>query len=354
MTAHPLLMADLRVVHVAGAGGASPSVHRPARFELHRPPTPTRSPPCRALRWLGGAFAPGFALRARASAWCRGTYGVSVSVSVSVSVQCHLQPTPRSCTCRSSVPTACFSVGSAGSRTLAQMRRAVPLRVLSDREHYDEVMQAVLGAERSVWVATANLKDVMVEDPRVIPGRRRGRRSNYRSVLEVFSELAQRGLELRILHASPPSRAFRRSFDAQPELVSGGIEMRVCPRVHLKTVVVDARLVYLGSANWTGAGLGAKGDGVATSKWASSPPTSRRSIRCKNDTIEYGAAPNAPPAASEKNAKCPSTRSRDTLPPPNTTDFNKLRPTPRKSTAGSLFLHCANLGVLGFRGVGRK
>ncbi len=37
--------------------------------------------------------------------------------------------------------------------------------------------------------------------------------------------------------------------------------MRVCPRVHLKTVVVDARLVYLGSANWTGAGLGAKGEG---------------------------------------------------------------------------------------------
>ena len=37
--------------------------------------------------------------------------------------------------------------------------------------------------------------------------------------------------------------------------------MRVCPRVHMKTVVVDAGLVYLGSANWTGAGLGAKGEG---------------------------------------------------------------------------------------------
>jgi phosphatidylserine/phosphatidylglycerophosphate/cardiolipin synthase-like enzyme len=141
------------------------------------------------------------------------------------------------------------------------MRRSVPLRLLSDREHYEEVMQAVLAAEQSVWVATANLKDVMVEDPRVVPGRRRGRRSNYRSVLEMFAELAQRGVELRILHASAPSRAFRRSFDAQRELVAGGIEMRVCPRVHLKTVVVDARLVYLGSANWTGAGLGAKGDG---------------------------------------------------------------------------------------------
>lgn len=141
------------------------------------------------------------------------------------------------------------------------MLRPVPLRLLSDREHYEEVMQAVLAAEQSVWVATANLKDVMVEDPSVVPGRRRGRRSNYRSVLETFASLAERGVELRILHASAPSRAFRRSFDAQPALVAGGVEMRVCPRVHLKTVIVDARLVYLGSANWTGAGLGAKGDG---------------------------------------------------------------------------------------------
>ncbi len=144
---------------------------------------------------------------------------------------------------------------------LCPMPRSIPLRLLSDRDHYEQVMQAVLAAEQSVWVATANLKDVMVEDPRVVPGRRRGRRGNYRSVLEVFAELARRGVELRILHASVPSRAYRRSFDAQPDLVAGGIEMRVCPRVHLKTVVVDARLVYLGSANWTGAGLGAKGDG---------------------------------------------------------------------------------------------
>jgi phosphatidylserine/phosphatidylglycerophosphate/cardiolipin synthase-like enzyme len=31
--------------------------------------------------------------------------------------------------------------------------------------------------------------------------------------------------------------------------------------VHLKTVIVDGALLYLGSANWTGAGLGAKGTG---------------------------------------------------------------------------------------------
>lgn len=139
--------------------------------------------------------------------------------------------------------------------------RNLRLKVLWDRDHYEEVMEAVLSARQSVWVATANLKDVMVEDPRLVPGRRRGRRGGYRSVLEVFAELADADVELRILHASMPSRAFRESFDAQDSLVSGGLQMRMCPRVHLKTVVVDARLMYLGSANWTGAGLGVKGEG---------------------------------------------------------------------------------------------
>jgi phosphatidylserine/phosphatidylglycerophosphate/cardiolipin synthase-like enzyme len=141
------------------------------------------------------------------------------------------------------------------------MARPVHLDLLADRDHYSRVTQAVLEAKHSVWIATANLKELMVEDPNLVPGRRRGRRGNYRSVLEVFAELAERGVELRLLHASPPSRPFRKSFDAQPKLVAGGLEMRMCPRVHLKTVVIDARLVYLGSANWTGAGLGAKGDG---------------------------------------------------------------------------------------------
>ena len=36
--------------------------------------------------------------------------------------------------------------------------------------------------------------------------------------------------------------------------------MKHCPRVHLKAVVVDGARLYLGSANFTGAGLGAKGD----------------------------------------------------------------------------------------------
>jgi phosphatidylserine/phosphatidylglycerophosphate/cardiolipin synthase-like enzyme len=37
--------------------------------------------------------------------------------------------------------------------------------------------------------------------------------------------------------------------------------MRRCPRVHLKMIAVDGGMLYLGSANFTGAGLGAKGEG---------------------------------------------------------------------------------------------
>jgi phosphatidylserine/phosphatidylglycerophosphate/cardiolipin synthase-like enzyme len=111
----------------------------------------------------------------------------------------------------------------------------------------------VIAARCSVWIATANLKELMVLD-----GARVGRQS-YRSVLDVLDELAQRGVELRVLHAALPSRPFRESFDRHARLVKGGLELRLCPRVHFKAVIVDGGLLYLGSANWTGAGLGAKG-----------------------------------------------------------------------------------------------
>jgi phosphatidylserine/phosphatidylglycerophosphate/cardiolipin synthase-like enzyme len=123
------------------------------------------------------------------------------------------------------------------------------------------VVKPIDDAKHSVWIATANLKELMIEDPRVQPGRRRSNgRGSYRSVLEVFDELAARGVELRILHASLPSRPFRDELDKHPRLFRGGIELRMCPRVHMKTVIVDGTRMYLGSANWTGAGLGAKGE----------------------------------------------------------------------------------------------
>jgi len=140
------------------------------------------------------------------------------------------------------------------------MLRAVDLELLVHGDHYPTIIDHVLGAKRSVWIATANLKELMIEDARLVPGRRRGR-TNYRSVLAAFSELAERRVELRVLHAGEPSRIFRRDFDRQRRLVAGGLELRQCPRTHLKLVIVDGQQLYFGSANWTGAGLGAKQEG---------------------------------------------------------------------------------------------
>jgi phosphatidylserine/phosphatidylglycerophosphate/cardiolipin synthase-like enzyme len=135
--------------------------------------------------------------------------------------------------------------------------RAVNVQLIGGRGHYEAVVQAAMAAEQSVWIATANLKELMVEGP-AYGGRKRGR--SYRSVLQVFDELAGKKVELRILHASPPSRPFREELRRWPRLRQA-LSLRICPRVHVKAVVVDGSLVYLGSANWTGAGLGAKGEG---------------------------------------------------------------------------------------------
>ena len=140
--------------------------------------------------------------------------------------------------------------------------RAVALELIAGRGHYDRVIRAVLGAHTSVWIATANLKLLMVEDGRAAPGKRRNlRRPSFASVLAGLDDLAARGVELRMLHAELPSRPFRDELARHPRLVAGGLALRRCPRVHMKAVVVDGELLYLGSANWTGAGLGARGSG---------------------------------------------------------------------------------------------
>jgi phosphatidylserine/phosphatidylglycerophosphate/cardiolipin synthase-like enzyme len=121
------------------------------------------------------------------------------------------------------------------------------LKFVADGEIYDEVIcGAVPRAKRLLWLATADLKDLHThKGGRMVP------------LLEILSDLAHRAVEIRLLHAKEPGPIFRRDFDRYPNL-SKGLERMLCPRVHLKCVVVDGTCAYLGSANLTGAGMGAK------------------------------------------------------------------------------------------------
>ena len=131
-------------------------------------------------------------------------------------------------------------------------------RLVIDEQHLRLVVDEVMAQARvSLWIATANVKDMMVEAPIGTVARARGR---YVSVIERLAGLARRGVELRMIHATKPSRAFRASLERRV-VVRNHLAMRQCVRNHMKLIIVDGRVAYVGSANFTGAGLGAKAPG---------------------------------------------------------------------------------------------
>ncbi|MEO8980713.1 MAG: phospholipase D family protein [Polyangiaceae bacterium] len=138
-------------------------------------------------------------------------------------------------------------------------RREARVSLVADIDHYDKVILGALSQARvSVWIGTANVKDIRLEAP---VGTRARARGQYQSITERLTDLVRRNVEVRILHGGVPSRPFRESLAKSKELVPPRFQMRHCPRVHLKMIAVDGSYLYLGSANFTGAGLGAKGEG---------------------------------------------------------------------------------------------
>lgn len=123
------------------------------------------------------------------------------------------------------------------------------LRFITDKQIYEEVTCGMIPkARRMLWLATADLKDLHVhKQGRMVP------------FLEVLSDLVRGNVEIRLLHAKEPGPIFRRDFDKYPSLAKG-LERMLCPRVHIKCAVVDGEYAYAGSANLTGAGIGARSD----------------------------------------------------------------------------------------------
>ncbi len=99
-----------------------------------------------------------------------------------------------------------------------------------------------------------------------VEGRRRAR-----SIVEMLCRLADGGVEIRLLHGGVPSGAALRELRRK---LPAGIAIRRCPRLHAKAVIVDCGSMYVGSANLTGAGLGAKAVGKRNFElgvWTRSP-----------------------------------------------------------------------------------
>ena len=133
------------------------------------------------------------------------------------------------------------------------------LTYISNSAHYTTVLARVATVKHTLWIGTADIKDLYVEVGK-----------EKKPFLALIAQLIRRGVEVRLIHAKEPGPNFREDFDKHPVLFDR-LERVLCPRVHFKMLVFDCQEVYIGSANLTGAGIGMKSDGSATLKPVSSP-----------------------------------------------------------------------------------
>ena len=101
------------------------------------------------------------------------------------------------------------------------------LQLILNQEHFTAVLsEALASCRHRLFLATADVKDLHVP----------ARRGAARSIVEVFDDLSNRGIDIRLLHSSVPSGPFLgRLRDHVPAMLT----MRRCPRVHIKVVIPD-------------------------------------------------------------------------------------------------------------------
>ena len=122
------------------------------------------------------------------------------------------------------------------------------LTYIFNSAHYKEVFLRVKSVKHTLWIGTADIKDLYVEVGK-----------EKRPFLALIAQLIRRGVEVRLIHAKEPGPNFREDFDKYPVLYDR-LERVLCPRVHFKMIVFDGKEAYIGSANLTGAGIGMKSD----------------------------------------------------------------------------------------------
>lgn len=120
--------------------------------------------------------------------------------------------------------------------------------VLNEATYQLVLKELVMEAHRLLWIVTADIKDLYIEDGK-----------DFVPFLKVLADKLRDGVEIRLVHAKEPGPRFREHFDRFPELIQSEVFERIlCPRMHMKCVIADGKKAYVGSANLTGAGMGAK------------------------------------------------------------------------------------------------
>ena len=103
---------------------------------------------------------------------------------------------------------------------------------ISNSFHYKEVLSRVPNVKHSLWIGTADIKDLYIEIG-----------NEKKPFLALIAQLIKKGVEVRLIHAKEPGPNFREDFDKYPILYDG-VERALCPRVHFKMIVYDPKPTY--------------------------------------------------------------------------------------------------------------
>ena len=95
------------------------------------------------------------------------------------------------------------------------------LQFISNSSHYQEVLSRVQSVKHTLWIGTADIKDLYVEVGK-----------EKKPFLALVAQLIRCGVEVRLIHAKEPGPNFREDFDKYPVLYDR-LERVLCPRVHL-------------------------------------------------------------------------------------------------------------------------
>lgn len=140
----------------------------------------------------------------------------------------------------------------AGSVEAARVHPDVPTTLISDREHYDFLIGNIRKARRSVLISTANMKRFSIGETEA--------KATSESFLDILDSLANSGVDIRVI-CSSPSRGFLEEMEGHEDLMnSPHFSFKTCRRCHMKMVVIDSEIIYIGSANITAAGMGPRID----------------------------------------------------------------------------------------------
>lgn len=117
---------------------------------------------------------------------------------------------------------------------------------IQGKEH-EQLFSIMKKANRELLLASAIIKDFYIIDSL----------GNKFRLSKILTKLALKKVDIKVL-TTPKMKD--RLFYSNIEESGNLVDIRFCPRLHVKMVIIDAKIAYFGSANLTGAGLGMKGE----------------------------------------------------------------------------------------------